>query len=343
MNYSEFLKILKNDNADSTYLFLGEEDYLINECIEIVKKKYIEESLEALNYSILDGKNSAIDDLINTCETLPFMSPKKIVLLKEVAQFFDKDDSNALKDIYNYLDNLGDHVCLILVDNSNELKKTTKVYKYYNKNNKVVDFTKLKGKDLSLWIEKILKKYNAKMSFSNINYFIQHSSYLSRNVNSTLYDLENELKKVMSYSRDMEITKEDIDFVMVKSLDNNIFDLLASINRGDVDSSLSIFNQIYLSNEPIPKILFMISRQIRLMLGYNIYREKGYIDGEIIDKLQIKSYEYSKISAQAKSYSIKTLEGYLNLLLTVDKKLKTSSSDEKIEMEILIINLSKKI
>lgn len=340
MNYNEFKKIIKNYEINSTYLLIGEEEYLIDECLDLFKKTYIDNNFETLNYAILDGKMATIDDLINTCETLPFMSSKKLVILKDVHLFLDKGDS--LNELYTYLDDLGNHVCLLMVDNNNELKKTTKLYKYYKKNNTVVEFAKLKGKDLSKWIEQILQKNNIKMSFSNINYFIQHSSYLSRNVSFTLYDLENELKKLISYAKGMEIQKEDIDFVMAKTLDNNIFDLLTSINRSDIDSSLSIFNEIYLSNEPIPKILFMISRQIRLMLGYNIYKERGYTDGEIIDKLNIKSYEYSKISSQAKMYSIKTLEGYMNLILEVDKKFKTKSIDSKVEMEILIVNLARK-
>jgi DNA polymerase-3 subunit delta len=340
--YKEFLKLLKKDDIDSTYLLIGDEDYLKDECVGVIKKKYVDESLETLNYTVLDGKISTFDDLINSCETLPFMSPKKVVVLKSISQFFDKEENNS-KDVYNYLENLGTHLCLILFDENNELKKTSKIYKYYKKINSVVEFDKLKGKDLAQWVERIAKVNNTNISYSNINYLIEHSSYLSKNVHTTLYDLENELKKILSYVKDGEITKEDIDIVMVKTLDNNIFDLLSSINKGDVDSALKIFNEIYLSNEPIPKILFMFTRQIRLMLSYNLYREKGYTEGEIVEKLGIKSYEYSKISAQAKMYPIKELEDYLNLILSIDRKFKTTSSDQKIEMEILIIKLTKKL
>lgn len=77
MNYTEFLEIVKSEKLYSTYLFLGEEEYLINECIAFMKKRYVEESLETLNFIVLDGKTSTIDDLVNTCETLPFMSSKK--------------------------------------------------------------------------------------------------------------------------------------------------------------------------------------------------------------------------------------------------------------------------
>ncbi|TJX14747.1 DNA polymerase III subunit delta [Tissierella creatinini] len=341
MNYDDFTDILNRGNLSSTYLLMGDEDYLMNECIELVKKKYVSQGMEALNYSILDGKNISFDVLMNSCETLPFMASKKIVVLRDMSSFFSDGDAND--GIYDYLDNLGNHLMLLFVDSTNDLKKTTKIYKYYNKLNKVVDFTKLKGKPLNTWVEKTAKKHKVKISSSNVNYFIQNSTYLSRNVVSTLYDLENEFIKIVSYCKNGEIQKEDIDLVMIKSLDNNIFDLLASVNRGDVDSSIAIFDNIYHSNEPVHKILFMLTRQIRLMLGYNIYRSKGYADGEIIDKLQIKPYEYQKISAQARNQSILEQKGYLDTLLQVDKKLKTSPTDERTEVEILLVKLCKRI
>lgn len=342
MNYKEFLNGVKNNTIDSSYLFYGEEEYLINECIGILKNSFIDKSFEELNIANIDGREANFDKLMNACETLPFMSEKKIVLLNDINIFFEREESAAGLDIYKYLDTLGSHVCLILIDNLGELKKTSKLYKFYNKRNRAVEFLKLRGKDLNLWIEDKLSKYNKKISLSNINYFIQRSTYLSRNINSNLYYLENEIIKTISFSKRDEVTKEDIDLVLAKSLDSNIFDLLSAVNKGDVDSSLSIFNEIYLSNEPIQKILFMITRQIRLILSYNIYKQKGYGERDIQEKLQIKPYEFSKISSQSKSFKIDELEKSLNSVLAVDKKVKTTSSNDKIEMEILLVSLSTK-
>lgn len=83
----------------------------------------------------------------------------------------------------------------------------------------------------------------------------------------------------------------------------------------------------------------MITRQIRLMLGYKLYKNKGYGEGEIQDKLQIKRYEYSKISSQSREFSISQLESILDKILILDKQLKTTSTDEKILMEMLIIEI----
>lgn len=341
MIYNEFLKAIKEDSLNSAYLFVGEEEYLMNETIDALKSKYIESSLETLNYSIIDGKEASLDMVINACETLPFMSSKKIVLLRDITALLDKEPTGAEDVLFKYLDNLGSYLLLIVI--GNDVKKTTKLYKYFNKSNKAVEFSNLKGKDLNIWIEKILKKHNRNMNFANINYFSQQTSYASRNTNLTLYDLENELLKLINYTKNSEISKEDINTVLIKSIDTNIFDLLAAINRGDSHSSLVIFNDMYMQNEPIQKILVMITRQIRLMLGYKLYRNKGYGEGEIQDKLGIKSFEYSKISSQSKAFTIKQLENTLNKILSLDKQIKTTSTDEKVLMEMLLIGICNNI
>lgn len=337
MNYNDFIKEVKKNDIKSSYLFFGDEEYLMNETIELLKRQYIDISLETLNFTIIEGKGSNLDMVINACETLPFMSSKKIVLLKDISSLLENESNGAENKLYDYLDNLGSYLLLIIM--ATNIKKSTKLYKYFNKANKAVEFSNLKGKDLNKWVESILKNHNRFMNFANLNYFTQLTAYTSRNSNLTLYDLENELLKLINYTRANEITKEDISKVLIKSIDTNIFDLLASINRGDSHNSLAIFNDMYIQNEPIQRILVMITRQIRLMLSYKLYKNKGYGEGEIQDKLGIKSYEYSKISTQSRSFTIIQLQDIFNKILYLDKQLKTTSTDEKVLMEILIIEI----
>lgn len=342
MFYSDFIKKIESDKIEPAYLFVGEEEYLMNISIDILKRKYIDSSLETINYVKLEGKNCDLQILINACETLPFMSEKRIVLLKDISVFMENIGKDLESDFYKYMDSLGDFLCLILMDNTKSIKRNSKIYRYFNKNNKAVDFSKLAGKDLNRWIESILKKYNRQMSFSNISYFIEKSSYRSRNIDLTLFDLENELLKVINHSKGKEISKEDIDLVLVKSIDTNIFELLDAINRSDGESAIKIFNDMYISNEPIQRIFYMITRQIRLMLSYKLYRNKGYSESKVQEKLEIKNYEFSKISSQSNRFNISELEGIMDYLLEMDIKIKTTSNDDKLLIEMLLIKLCNK-
>lgn len=340
MNYNEFTSFIKKDNLLPVYFFTGTEEYIMNYAIKILKDKYIDESFEALNFIIIDGKEIKFDNILNACETLPFMAAKKIVIIKDISEIMENGENDLDNIMSSYVEGLDNYLCLIIMDRSNKLKKTSKLYKTINKLGGVVEFSRIKGKELNIWVESKLKEHNKSMSNANLNYFIGASTYSDYNSEKTLYDLENELLKVINYTSKREIVKEDIDIVLTKTLDTSIFNLLASINKKDSDSALKIFNEMYISNEPVQRILAMIIRQIRLMLGYKLYREKGYTEGDIQDKLQIKPYEFKKISRESYNFTEKQLRTALDYILELDIKQKTSSHDEKLALEMLIINLA---
>lgn len=340
MNYNEFLKDIKNNELRTCYLLTGSEVYLKDRGLETLKKAYIQESLEELNYIIIEGKELNFKDIFNACETLPFMAEKKIVLIKDIVEVMESDPKELDEKLGSYIESLGDYVCLLIIDKFNNFKKTTKLYKAIKKQGGVVEFSKLRGKDLNLWVEKEFKGYGKSISYSNISYFIQQSAYGDYNSTKNLYDLQNEILKVVNYAGEGDITKGHIEDAMIRTLDNNIFNLLDSINRKDRDSALGILNDLYLSNEPIQRILFMIIRQIRLLLGYKLYKERGDDGGSIQKKLQIKDYEFKKISSEANKFHRDNLIGALEHILDLDIKQKTSSNDEKLALEMLIIQLS---
>lgn len=342
MNYSNFLKDISKDNLESLYLFIGEEEYLMKHALGILKEKYIEESFETLNYIVLEGKDTDIDSLIDPCETLPFMNEKKLVVLKNVSKFIENVDKSREDELYKYMESLGDFLILIFMDSDNSLKKNRKFYKFFKKREKVVEFSSLKGRDLHNWVNSILKNHGKKMNQRDIDYFIHESSYNSRNTDLNLYDLENQLLKIVDHKKDENISKDTIDEVLVKTVDTNIFQLLDAIDSFDSHKSLHILNQMYMDNEPIPRILFMIIRHIRLILGYKLYKQKGYNDKSIYDKLGIKFYEGRKIAAIEGRFSLNLLNNLMEELLEADKKIKSTSIDDKLVVEMFLVHLNTK-
>jgi len=332
------------------YLFFGQEMYLIDYMVKYVKKYFIDESLESLNYVVLEGESVELDNIIDACETLPFMSEKKVVIIKDLPQLVEGGDKLAglkegdIKFLSQYITKLDSYVCLIFTIKSAKIIKTSSLYKAIKKAGDIVEFNKLRGSDLNSWVEQKFNGFNKKISKANVNYFIQQSFYFDSSSNRTLYDLENEINKICNYrSGNKEITKEDIDNVMSKSLEMNIFNLLASISNRNGEEALRKFNEIYLTNEPVLRILYMIARQLRNMLNYRILKEKGYSNNDVENKMGIKPFELQKISLQSKNFTIDQLEKAMFYCLETDNRLKTSSIDERLAMEVLITNLCYKI
>ncbi len=96
-----------------------------------------------MNYIVLDGKDVNFDKILNACETLPFMSNKKIVLIKDLPLFKNKKEAGEdlgewndpkLKEILiKYIEGLGHHLCLIFVEKATNIRKTNSLYKVINK------------------------------------------------------------------------------------------------------------------------------------------------------------------------------------------------------------------
>ena len=340
MNYNEFISEVKKEEVKELYFLSGEEIYLMDKALEKLIKSLLTEDLQSINLSYLDGKTSDLDSLKLSCETLPFLSYKRIVILNnpELLEDFIKNQDQVIA----YLKTLGKHQVLIILDRKSNIKKSTKLYKYIKGQNSNVNFEKLKGIQLNNWVIENFKLNGKTLNISNISYFLRSSSYLSRNIDSTLYDLENEIKKLSRFSQRKEITKEDMDKALIKNIDKNIFDLLEAVSNNNSDNAIRIFNDIYAMNEPIQRIIFMIARQFRLLNAIKSYKIRGYSSNEIQLKLGIKPYEFSKLILQVNSFSQKTLNRILENILETDKNIKTKACDQKIEMELLLVKLTDK-
>ncbi|QQY80451.1 DNA polymerase III delta subunit [Keratinibaculum paraultunense] len=352
MNYKELIRKAKSLDLKSVYLFYGEEHYLIDHTLNTIKEIYIDEAFEPLNYLVMEGKNLNFEAILNACETLPFMSDKKIVVIKDHPLFKsnkdviigDKNIEDYKNELVDYLDKLEDYLCLIFLEKTTNIRKSNALYKKIAKVGDVIEFKKLRGQDLNNWVENSFKKYNKSILKSDINYFITYSAYFDPNQEKNLYDLENEIIKICNYLRDEErVNRKILDLIMTKPLDMNVFNLLNSISQKDGRNAIILFNEMYMSNQPVLFILHMIIRQIRNMFNYKVLRAKGYTDMDAYEKMKLSKFEYQKVSQQSNNFTISQLESALKFCLQADRNIKFSLVEDRLALEILIANLCYKI
>lgn len=349
MNYKDFIEDVKKGKLKTVYLFYGEEEYMMDHTLKVLKETYISESLETLNYVVIEGEDISFDKILNACETLPFMSEKKLVIIKDLPLLTGKKNIQTTepvdgKVLADYLLELACYVVLVFTVKDKDIKKSNPVYKSIKKVGDIVEFNRLRGKDLSTWVENRFKLSKRKISKANVNYFIKQSFYLDANSEKTLYDLENEILKICNYvNLNCEVTKDIIDNVMAKTLEMNIFNLLNEISNKRGANAIRIFNEMYMSNKPALFILHMIIRQLRNMLQYKVIKRKGYSEKEALEKMKLSKFEFNKVADQSRNFTISQLEEAMKHCLRADESIKLSFMDERLAMEILISNLCFKI
>ncbi len=345
LNYIDFNKEINSGVLKNIYLLTGKEEYLIDEGLKRLKEKHINPSLEALNYTILEGGSIDFEDILNASETLPFMSEKRIVIVRDSIIFSGNGNNDnrikaMRKELLEYLDNINESTVLILIEKKESIRKNNAIYKKIDSLSGIVDMEKLKGFQLENWIQVQFKNRGKTINKSEINYFIQQTSYLDKNKEKTLYDLKNEIDKIINYMEELNtVEKTHIDGLILKPLDINVFNLLGFISKKNGKESIRVFNEMYLGGEATLFILHMIARQFRNMLNIKILKRQGYSDGLIIEKSKISQFEYSKLNRELNNFSEEQLDKFLLYSQETDKNIKTGKYQDKLALEILLTKL----
>ncbi|EGY79574.1 hypothetical protein HMPREF9129_1299, partial [Peptoniphilus indolicus ATCC 29427] len=167
----------------------------------------------------------------------------------------------------------------------------------------------------------------------------QKSGYNSKNLNVVLYDVKNEVDKILATAKD-EVNRQMIDEVYISNIDTNIFNFLDAMMNKNISVILLELNNLYQVGEPIQKIFYMVARQFRLLLSYKNLKEQGYQDMKIMEKLKIKQYEFSKLKVASNKFEKDKLKEIYISLLEYDHTIKTRTVDERALFESLLVKIS---
>lgn len=335
MNYK---KIYKDETHSGAYLFFGKEKYLMENAVGYLLNKYVKGS-EAFNYTKFKGGDVKPEDIISACETYPVMNDKKLVLVKDVCDFlaiYELKDS-----FYEFLDKLSDFVILIFWD-TGDIKKTTKFYKYFKKNNRDIDFGKLSLVDANRFVKSYFLRKGKKINDREAALFIKESGYTSKNEDLVLLDLISEMDKIAAAAKDKVITEGDIRSLITENIDTSIFKFTDAMLQRNSELALIELHNLIKLGEPLPLIYYFIVRQVKNLLSYKLLAEKNMNRREIFIKMGLKKLEFDKIYSYERNFTIKFLTDFYDELMKADEFFKTSSVDEIIIFETLIIKYCKK-
>lgn len=296
--------------------------------------KYVKGS-EAFNYTKFKGSEVKPQDIISACETYPVMNDKKVVLVRDVCDFLANYE---LKDsFYEFLDKLSDFVILIFWD-TGDLKKTTKFYKYFKNNKRDIEFAKLGPVDANRFVKSYFLRKDKKINDREAALFIKESGYTSKNEDLVLLDLISEMDKIAAAAKSNHISESDIRSLITENIDTNIFAFLDAMMQRNSERALVEFHNLVKLGEEYPVIFYMIIRQVKNLLSYKILSEKNISQAEMMNKMGLSKFEFEiKIRVYERNFSKKFLTEFYDELIKADEFFKTSSVDEIIIFETLII------
>lgn len=344
--FSEYKKLFDTNKLKSPILIYGTEKYLIRKCIKEVKEKI--NSFPELNIITLENENASMDNVINACETLPFMSKRKLVHIKN-PEFLKKSGKNTSTDtkgseninhsgiseeLTNYIKDVEENlIILITFDGEIELKnKFTVLVKNIGT---LIQLNELRGAELQKHVTDMFQSHGRNINRSELIYFISE-------VGTSLSVIENEVEKLCMFSIGEElITKNDIDAIVSKTAESNIFKMVDNISKKDAAKAISILSTLLFQKEEHLKILGMIIRQYRLLLNIKLNLINKTPVDKINSQLKLRDFAFQNMIKQCGLYSEASLKKALSCLLNTDSQIKNSKINPDLALEMLIVELCK--
>ena len=305
----------------NNYLIISDDKITIDIAIKDIIKKINISDLEIIKHSYDEFDIDSLLEELNTCN---FLSTCKLIIY-ENCMFLSKDTDKKIKELKKYLDNPADNYLIMINDSLSERKEIKDILNNVEViNNKV---------NIEIIIKDSLGEF--KMDSKTINYLV---SYCLNNNEKIV----NELEKLKCYKldeSDKNITIDDINKVVIRDYNDDIFDLVNKIIKHDKSNAFELFYRLLTKEKDTVNIIASVSSSIRNLYSTKVLYENKYKQQEIVDILKIKPYAVQIALENSYNYSSKKLLYLLDLLSDMDYKTKSGSGQAKILFEIFLLSL----
>ena len=91
MKYEEFLQRFRKGQYDPLYLFVGEEEFLKEEAIQLLSDALVDPGTKEFNYDLLYGGETEGSTVVDMATAYPMMAERRIVILRDIHKCSPRD------------------------------------------------------------------------------------------------------------------------------------------------------------------------------------------------------------------------------------------------------------
>lgn len=339
---------IKSGNIGNVLFLRGVEQYLVTWSCEILVKKYVNEATSALDLVKFDPDNFDVERVIEACETVPMFSERKVVLIDNFYFMWGKAPKdifgeNQKKTFIEYLSEMPTTTLLIIAapepEDFNTQKYGNAVSKALDKVGTTYKFEALQERQLLAFMKKRIKAGGKIAGRNAMNMLISESGYYNKEIDYGLYNLDNDLKKIIALSEGEEITVDDVEKGVSDNLEHNTFKLLDSISNNRKDEAFRLIRELLLTGHDEFELLGSILGQLELMLEVKEMRALAMSLPQIKSALKIHEFRIKKAMGFSGGYSVAQIKKMLKMAFEVEKNIKSGTLKGEMALEMLVAGI----
>ncbi|MFW0859197.1 MAG: DNA polymerase III subunit delta [Dehalococcoidia bacterium] len=159
-------------------------------------------------------------------------------------------------------------------------------------------------------------------------------------IGNNLWILSNEIDKLSLHAREERIEEDDINSLVSYARESNIFAMVDAIVQRRLGRASLLVHQLLDEGSAPPYLLYMMTRQFRLLIQARRLMADGLSASAIGSKIgETTDWRLEKVLRQARGYSLERLEESYRRLLHTDLSIKTGTVDGALALDLLLTDL----
>lgn len=337
------------------YILHGDEEFERSEVVSRLKARVMSDGLGDLNIVVLDGRRVGLNELVDACNAIPFLSDRRLVIVEGLLQRFEPSASSRARrskarspstgeleyadKLAAYLPDLPPSTRLLFVE-TKTLSRSNPILKQARESSEgyVREFKPLRGGALQDWIRRRSREKGAEIRRDAVNMLM---SYVGGNLRLLDQELEK-LAALVNYAG--PVTGDDVKTLVSAAHDDNIFALVDALGLRNRGRAMLELQELLAAGASELDLLAMMARQIRLILSVkDLVQEQGLNSGQIRRELRIsRAFIVDKLLRQAQWFRIEELETIQRRILHLDQAIKTGRIEGSLALELLVVEICRR-
>ena len=329
------------------YIFYGDNDFSRHQALKEIKEGIGPPELQEANTSVLQGSQITLPELAAACDTVPFLSEKRLVVVEKLLSSqerrgrrqrgrqvpTDDEDSRAIQwqGLVEHFQSMPSTTELVFLEGP--LRNDNPLLAQLRQLAKVVRFPSLSGEALHQWIRTAVVGKGGRISPAA-------TRSLAELVGGNLWVMDNEVEKLCLYTDGREIQKEDVEILTTPAREASIFAAVDAVLEGTPSLATELFHRILQSGAGVPYVLSMLARQVRFLILAKEAKGRGVSNADIGKRLGISAaFALRKTLNQERNFTLDRLKEIYSKLLETDLSIKTGKIEEEIALDLLVAQL----
>lgn len=319
---------------EDVYFLWGEESYLIDQEIKAIKQRMQDASGEEVELVMLEGDDLSPGQLRSNLEYASLFAGQRLVVVKR-PPWLGKSRRKAAKAddfkqiLQDYLEEAREGQVVIIT--AAEHDGSNGIVKLLDKKTAAMQFKTASPQYISKWATDTFKDRGCNAGADAVGMLARSGQ--------DLYYLENLIEKLSLMHGKEKISAADVERELENKEEIKVFKLTDALLNRNMPASLAAYYQLREQGEHPLLFLFMIVRQFISLGKAKYYQEKGYSKGEIASATGMKDFTVQKMLRCARHFTWDELQELFALFLELDITMKSSSQDENILMESMIVEI----